>query len=183
MIPGLEGRFAWTPAGEEEPAVTLGLLRDDEGREVWPRYRIRNIGGLMGGGDPEDNRDAPPGRLGEIARLSQRRGKSVTFSGAIQARTLLELREAEADLRAAFAAMTEGRMDATWHPSNTEFDAVPPKFFEARALTCEVVDVQEAQGWERAFVIGLRMGDPRYFDEETERHEVSIRETNTAVGW
>jgi hypothetical protein len=180
MIAGKEGRHAWTPAGAEDAAVTLGLIRDDEGKEVWPRYRIRRIGGLSSGGDGEDNRDPRAGSAGEIARHSQRRGKSVTYEGVIEARGLKEMREARDALVAAFDSLDEGRMDVTWHPSNVEFAGETPKFYEARALTCEVVEELQGRRWVWPFVIGLRMSDRRHFDEETEIYTVELAETATA---
>ena len=178
MIGGLEAIHAWTPPGEEAAAVELGRVYDARGTLVWPRYELRVITGLGSLGDPEDNRDRPPGQAREIARLSERRGKTVVYEGPIKAQTLKELREAEADLRAAFAdEETEGRMDVSWHPLDTQWEGVPAKFYEARALTVDIVDKQEGQRWVRWFVVSVRLSDGRYFDEETERHEVSFRET------
>lgn len=183
MLLGIEARHAWTPPGASEPAITLNRIKDDAGAPVWPRYRVRRISGLMGLGEPEDQRDRPVGRLGEIVRRSNRRGKTAVFEGAIQARTLLELREAEADLRAAFNDLEgEGRMDVTPHPDNAALAAVPPVFYEARALTCDIIDVQGGRTWERLFVVGLRLGDPRYFSEGTSIEEVAT-ETNTPMAF
>lgn len=178
MIPGVEGIHAWTPPGASEPAIELNRIKADDGSPVWPRYPVRAIPGLKSLADPEDNRDRPPGRRGELTRLSERRGKTVVYEGAIEARSLLELVEGDAALRAAFAEIsTEGRMDVFWHPLLAAFSAVPPKFYEARALTCDIVDVQNSKRWERLFVIGLRNGDGRYFDEESLTHVVEITKT------
>jgi hypothetical protein len=70
-------------------------------------------------------------------------------------------------------------MDVYWHELNTEFEDETPKFYEAKCLTCDIPDSQETKGWQRLFVIGLWMYDPRHFDEETEVSEVEIEETNT----
>jgi hypothetical protein len=184
MIAGIEGIHAWTPPGAGAAAIELGRILDDTGKPVWPRYTIKQITGLRSIGDPEDNRDRPPGRAIEIARRSQRRGKTVVYEGRIKARTLIQLEEACAALSAAFDDLSaEGRMDVDWHPLYTAAAAIPAKFFEARALTCEIVDVQDADGWERSYVVGLRMGDRRYFDEATDVHKVEIKETNKAVVW
>lgn len=164
LLPGVEGIFAWTPPGDTEPAVELNRLKADDGSPVWPRYRVKRITGLNGTGEPESNYDRPPGRALEIPRRSERRGKTAVFEGLIEARTLVQLREAEADLRAAFDALSgEGRIDAFWHPLLEDFEDVPPKYFEARSLTCEIAEVQESKTWTRSFVIGLRLGDRRYF--------------------
>lgn len=184
MIPKIEGIHAWTPPGASEPAIELGRTHDDTGDPVWPRFKLTRVTGLGSTGEPEDNRDRPVGRGNETARLSQRRGKTVVYEGEVEARSLLELREAEALFGAAFDDLQrEGRMDASWHPLLAAFAAVPAKFFEARAMTADIIDMQTTTQWDRPFVVGLRMGDRRYFDEETEKHAVSITKTNTAVSW
>lgn len=184
MIWGIEGHHAWTPPGEDRAAIELGRLFDDRGDAVWPHFKLRRVGGLMSLGDPEDNRDIPVGRIGELTRLANRRGKTVTYEGDIIARTLIELRTGEATLRAAFAEQsTEGRMDVSPHVLNTAFRDVPPKFFTARALIAEVIDEQGSSRWSRPFVVGLRMGDPRYFDEETESYSLTIAATDTTYAF
>jgi len=183
-IAGIEGIHAWTPPGAGAAAVELGRVKDVGGALVWPRYELRGISGLGSLGDPEDNRDQPPGQSREIVRLSERRGKTVVYEGPIKARNLRELRQAEADLRAAFAEEElEGRMDVSWHPLDTQWVGVSEKFYLARALTCDIADKQEDRRWVRWFVVGVRLGDARYFDEETEAHSVKIEKTNTAVSW
>jgi hypothetical protein len=164
--------------------IVLGRAHDDAGEPVWPRFKLQRITGLGSTGEAEDNRDRPPGQNRETPRLSRRRGKSVVYEGEVKARSLLELREAEAMFSAAFDGLeTEGRMDVSWHPLLAEFAAVPAKFYEARALTADIVDVQGTTQWDRPFVVGLRMSDRRYFDEETESHSVEVKETNTEVSW
>lgn len=178
MILGIEARHSWTPTGAVKPAVTLNEIRDDEGSEVWPRFRLRRVSGLHGIGDPEDRRDPKVGGIGEIPRLSQRRGRTPTYEGAIQARTLAELREGAQTLRDAFSGMGEGRMDVSAHPDNPELESLPSVFYEARALTCEIPDAQATKRYQRLFVIALRQSDPRHFDEETEASERALEETN-----
>lgn len=185
MIWGLEGHHAWTPPGALEPAIVLNRSHDDAGKPIWPRYTLVEVPGLMGLGDAEAINDAKVGRPGENARLSQRRGKSVGYVGMVQARSLRALRLAESALREAFAdCATEGRMDVSPHPGNVEFEDDPPKFFFARALGLDDPDAQgpptaKTFGYERTFVLGLRMSDARYFDDETFSHAVTISKTNT----
>lgn len=182
IIAGIEGIHAWTPPGAGAALIELGRKLDDSGGKVWPRYEIVRISGLTSTGEPEDNRDRPPGRALEISRRSQRRGKTVTYEGLIKARTLIQLREAEAALRAAFDALaTEGRMDVSWHPLYAAAESIPPKFYEARALTCEIAEVQEGERWDRSYVVGLRMGDRRYFDAEIHTASASITETEVGA--
>lgn len=172
MIRGLEARHLWTPPGLAEPALTLNKRIDDSGDVVFPHYRVDEIGGLMGLGDIEEANDPKVGADGENARLTRRRGKSVSYSGLVRARSGDDLREAEADLRAAFEdATAEGRMDVVLHPMHPKFGSELPKFYLARALGLECGDVQGPPtattfGFERGFVLGLRMSDPHYFDSE-----------------
>jgi hypothetical protein len=150
----------------EASALTLGLLTDDSEKRVWPRYALKTVSGLHSLGEAEDNRDPAVGRIGEITRASEGRGKLVTYEGWIQARSLLSLRQADAAMREAFSERDgEGRMDVTWHPLNEEFAAESAKFYEARVLGLDIVDVQENMRYERRFLLVLRMSDPRYFTD------------------
>lgn len=175
MIAGIEGIHAWTPPGAEGAAIELGRIKDDEGTPVWPRFELVRVTGPGSLGEPEDNRDRPPGAAREIIRHSERRGKSIAYEGTLKARDVFELRQAEEEFRAAFDDLEgEGRMDVSWHPLLAAFAEVPPKFFEARALTADIVDTQDTRNFERPFVVGLRASDRRYFDEESEVHSVTI---------
>jgi hypothetical protein len=181
MIGGIEALHFWTPPGALTPAITLGAVKaPTTGVLIWPRYKLTRVSGLHSLGDPQDNRDLLVGRIGEISRLSKRRGKTVVYEGTITARNLLELRTAEQDLRAAFFDLDfEGRMDVAWHEDNAEFAAIAPKFYEARPLACEVIDEQGSAHFNRPFVLSLRMSDPRYFDEESESDVATVTNTNT----
>lgn len=184
MIGKSEAIHAWTPPGAAEPAIELGRVKDDAGALIFPCFTIKRLTGFGSVGDPEDNRDRPPGQQREQPRKSLRRGKTITYEGTLKARSLLELREAEALFTAAFDDLSaEGRMDAFWHPkllaARPAFAAIPPKFYEAKALTADIIDTQESQGWWRSYVVGLRMSDRRYFDEESEVHSVTLTNTNT----
>jgi len=189
MIAGIEGLHAWTPPGASEPAVVLGqrsglLLAsgsgsgDDVGA---PRLKIVEVGGLHALSPTEDNRDPRIGDIGSTARPSERREKSVTYTGVLEAETLRELREGEQLLRDAFAEVNrEGRMDVAWHPDNDEFADAPPVFYEARPVLCEIVDRQVNKRWHRPVVIGLVLGDPRHFEADA-AHSVEIKESDLAV--
>lgn len=159
-------------------------MKDDAGSEIFPCFTIKRLTGFGSVGDPEDNRDRPPGQPREQPRKSLRRGKTATYEGLVKARSLFELREAEALFTAAFDDLAaEGRMDVSWHPkllvARPAFAAIPPKFYEAKALTADIIDTQESQRWWRSYVVGLRMSDRRYFDEESEMHTVEVKNTNT----
>lgn len=168
----------------ELPAVTLGLLTDDANVQVWPRHTIKTISGLHSIGEPENRADLPVRRMGEIGRLSYRRGKTVSYEGWIKAKTLRSLREAEAAFRAAFADEgAEGRMYVTPHPLNPDWSGVPQKFYVARSLGAEVVDSQDTENYKRRYLVALRLHDPRYFDEETEIHTATTAESLTSYSF
>lgn len=157
-------------------ARSIPLKRtDDLGAEVFPRYWVDHIGGLQGGGESGDRRDNKVRAQGEIPRRSFRRGKTITYEGLTQAPTRAELRQAEADLSAAFDDQeTEGLMVVTPHPL---YDASGDyRYYPARALTCEIDDVltfspnrPNTRGHESPFVIALRnarAGGVSYFDQD-----------------
>ncbi len=165
MFPGIEGRHAWIPPGEDDPVIVLNKPVNDAGNaDVWPCFKVRRVTGLYSLGDPQDVRDNRVGADGEIPRMSRRRGKTVVYEGTIKARTRLELLTARDTLIAAFNDMTgEGTMVGSWHPLNTEFDGEDPRYFKARALTCEVIDEQTTTKHERPFVLSLRMSDAKFY--------------------
>lgn len=168
MIAGIEGRHAWTPPDAGAAAVVLGRVLDDAGKAVWPHYKLDSVSGLHSLGDSEDNRDKKVGQIGENPRLSQRRGKTITYEGWIRARSLKSLREADSDLREAFAEQSgEGRMDVSWHPLNAEFAGEEARFYEARALGVEIIDTQQSMRYERKFLVVVRTSDPGYFENVT----------------
>lgn len=181
MIGGKEAIHAWTPPGADEPAIELNRVKDDAGVAVWPRIRITEIDGLMSSGDPQDVRDLPVGRSAEIARKSLRRGKSPIYTCRIEARSLLELRTFEEEIRTAFQdQIGEGRMDVFWHPLNNEFADAPSVFYEARVLACNILDRQAGGTWYRNLVIGFRQSDARHFETETGiTAEATIVNSNT----
>ncbi len=182
MLPGKEGLHSWTPPGATKAAVTLGERTDAKGKPVWPWFKIRAIPGLRSQGEAEDNADAKVGGLGLTPRRGERRGRTIVYECTIKARSLRELREAEDTLQAAFAGIGSiGRMDCTWHALNKEFEDAPPVFYEAKCLTCDIPDQQETQTWDRLFVVGFRLYDPRHSEVESKEHTFAISKTNVAV--
>lgn len=147
---------------------------DDSGAILLPRYKAESITGLQSLGDSEDVRDLAVGREGEIPRRSFRRGKTITYEGLTQAETLAELRQAEADLRAAFDDQRDEKI--MWvdpHPGYDDSGAA--RFFRARSLALEDPDEQGpprgiVNGYERPFALSVRCSDRRYYDgaEQTE---------------
>ena len=183
-----QGRAKYTGTANESkstyeaPAITFGLLTDDAGTKLWPNLKLKTIGGLLSLGESEDNRDKRLGDVGEITRLSSRRGKSITYEGWIRARTDKSMREQSDLLREAFAEQsTEGVMEVQPHPLHPELSLVPQVFYGARALGVEIVDVQESKFWTRRFVAALRTSDPRYFEPSTQIAKATVANTNTSV--
>jgi hypothetical protein len=171
-IGGIEALHSFTPPSASEPAITLGQLP----------YRLTGISGLSSLGESEANSDPIVGGIGERGRLSQRRSKTVAYEGRIIASSMLELRNAESALRTAFGDdSAEGRIDITAHPDNAELAGETPKFYEARALNCDIYDSQSTKSFTRSFVVGVRAGDPRVWDAEPQSVDLSISKTATAV--
>ena len=76
-------------------------------------------------------------------------------------------------------------MDVSPHPLNEAFAEEPAKFYTARPLALDISDEQpspfgDSMGFERVFLLALRMGDPRYFDEASETlGPLTLVKTNT----
>lgn len=172
-LPGLEAIHAWTPPGASAPVIELNRRKDDAyALPVFPQYRVQKLGGWGSLGEPSASNDPRVGRDGEIPRRGRRRGKTTTVEGDVIAKSRSEMRQAEADLRAAFADITrEGRMDVSLHANNP--DAPYSRFFNARAVALEIDDTLVSPtrslsgGWERPFVLALRWSDARYFGDST----------------
>ncbi len=158
--------------------VALNRLVDDAGAAVWPRVELTSIGRSLG--DAEDITDKRVGVQGEIARLSERAGLTRAYSGFVKARTVAEFRAYEDVLAAAFDDQGIGRMDVEWHPDASAFASEVPKFYEARALDCQIGDptatLHPVTG---TFVLALRSHDPRHFEAVDASVSASLVNTNT----
>lgn len=156
-IPGIEGLHTW------DSIVTLNV-KDGS----FPRYKLRRINGLRSKPESDDNRDATPGRIGEIAYPSLLRGKTVTYEGDIEALSLDSLRRAESDLLLAFGTNEVRQMALTFHPLYAP-GAGLAYYYEARCVQVEVPDEQTAGAftapspYKRPFTVALRLLDPRIY--------------------
>lgn len=161
MIGGVEAIHDW--AG----GVTLNDRADGP-----PFYRVRRIDGLQASADFEPPTDPAMGRIGEVARLGDRGGRTLTYEGEIVATDLVEMREMASDLVAAFSGTDEQRMDVSKHPSYTGL--IPDRFYHARPVECTVDDEQVtnpwrvSRGYERAYSLTLRLSDPRFYEPGAE---------------
>lgn len=182
VLPFFDGDFAgcqWSGTPHDStseslaPSVRLNYNVDDAGTPVYPRYKLDTIGGLYGGGDSGDRRDSRVGAQGEIPRTSKRRGKTITYTGLIQAQDRGDLEGAAQALLDAFDDQdSEGLMVVTPHPTYDSSGHF--RYFNAKALIVDVTDqlaspFRVTRGHEWPFVVSLRnarAGGVSYYDQD-----------------
>lgn len=154
---GLEAIHTWD-------ADDAAFLMND--KDNWPMVKVRKIDGLRSLAEMDAVSDAKSGKLGEFPRASVRSGRTVVYSGSVMARSLAGLRELEANMLAAFNANSEKEMLIQPSPY---YDTGSRKF-SARAVDLQIPDEQTAPptalsyGYERDFILTLRLSDPRLYD-------------------
>jgi hypothetical protein len=158
---GLEARHSW---GE--------LAMND--LTVWPRYKLDDISGLHDLPDSDEAADGGYSRTGEVPRSSFLRGKTVVYSGRVQAETQASLKVARSALISAVASRQVGRMDVTPHPDYADGG----QFFHARPISCVCPDKAikpnaMPTAYQRPFVVSFRLFDPRIYDAEAQLFESS----------
>lgn len=170
---GLEALHEWWVNG-----APGGLVLNTPREDGYPRYRLRKIGGLHSLPEGDDNRDTRQGAIGEKARPSLPRGKTVTYEGDVQALTLPSLRLACDDLRFTFGdRRAEARMDV--RPAEGS-ELGRWLFYRARATSLEIDEEQtfrathQPSPWVRPFVLTLRMGDPRFVEEQLQTTTANV---------
>lgn len=183
FVPGIEARHTWQPA-DGDPFSLGGV--DFVARNLWPNYRMQKIEGRHDKADLEDKRDPATARLGEIARRTLKRGKTEAWTGTVRARSLPELRAGVSALAAAFTGDDEGEM--TIH-APASYPGLPDFTYRARCTAFSAPDeqtrgpdAQETGGWERDFVLTLRLSDPRYFSA-IERQATAPAPSFSPSGW
>lgn len=167
-VSGIEARHTW--AGK----LTLNDLTGP-----FPRYRVVPQG-LYALGELEDIREGATGRRGEVPRPSFRRGKTVTYTGWVEALDLDSLRQAQAAVAAAFDVTEEQQMVIARDAALSNDVA----FYWARCVMADpgvddtqtvaetnTVPVHAAGGinrkiaaYVRPLTIALRLSDPRIYD-------------------
>lgn len=157
--PGLEGRHQWLSA-----VAGLSAMLND--LAAVPRIKVDKIPGFYSAADAEDNRQAKTGRRGDLVLPSYTRGKTITYEGRVQARSLIECREVAAGLRGAVAERNlEGTMEITYHPDY----ATGVWHYEARVIAFDEDEEFTAPRthpkgpWQHRFVLSLRMSDDRFY--------------------
>jgi hypothetical protein len=175
MIVGLEGRHSCG-------LMTLNNLT------TWPRFKLEGIPGLRSLPDFDPIQDAATGRIGEVPRLGERRGKSITYEGVLQALTLLSFREMSALMPSHLASTDELKWIAAPHPSDPNKTVLPTRFFHARTVEATVSETwhehmrTKERGFIAPFSVVLRLSDPRYYHGDEKVYQSSTLATTTAWG-
>lgn len=154
VVPGQEARH------------TIGsIVAGDLG--VWPRFRIRDIIGLRASPDGEVAADPAIGRVGELRRRRERRGKTVAYELTVEGRNLHEWRRGQALAQGVFAADGELQVTIAQHPSLV--GRVPAVTYRASVASMEAATEEPASphgphaGYEQDIALALRMHDPRFY--------------------
>lgn len=154
-VPGLDAKHTWNG----------GLVLNDDLLTPY-HYALSEIGNWRSLPDTELAADPAISRHGEIARSSKRRGKTIAYTGAVVARTGPDMHEGADKLLAEFFDTEVGEMLVT------PFAGVggPSYFYLARPLSIVSDDkwvvgphASRSGGWERAFVLSMRMDDARFY--------------------
>jgi hypothetical protein len=173
MILGLEGIHTFND-------LTLNDLSD------YPRYKLTSIVGLRSTADFDPVADEAITRKGEIPRLGERTGKSITYEGVIECQNHLDLLQMSEALGTAFDTTDELRMDSEPHADYDGEDELPSRFFFARPISCDVSEEYAdsvnllTKGYELPFSIVLRLSDPRYY--WTDAEDTAEDDTPSALG-
>jgi len=149
---GLEAEHGWNG---------VVLNRKNE----FPRYNLHRINGLHARAESDDPRDMVKGGIGELPFPANPKGKTIVYTGTIEAASLPSLRTAINTLKAAFSdrrneywmtvAPPAGRGGVSWAYIGT-------------VLACDVDD-EQVRGMSavyihaRTFSISIRQSDPRYY--------------------
>src|SRR5262245_23464158 len=152
------------PGGLECKHTVNGLILGDQA--ATPRYKLDRITGIHSLPETDDDRRPRTAFLGEVTYPSYPRGKTVVYEGRIQATTLDNMRRMANNLRAACSERSvEQQVLITPHSSWGSDDWG----YYARVLQLDLDDEQitspyHARGpYQRGFVLGLRMSDPRFY--------------------
>jgi len=157
-VPGLDATHVWNS--------TITLQGDSDAILTPPYYLIRKIPGWRSTPDTEDSAETAQGRVGEIDRATKRAGKTVAYECVCVGRTPLQMHEGMDALLEAFQDTTPGEMVVS--PFTSSFGS--SYFYRARALA--LISDEEwiagpshtrSGGWERAFILSLRMHDPHLY--------------------
>lgn len=167
-LPGLSAKHTWR-GGQF-------VLGDNQG--ALPRYKVKNIKGLWSTPDSDDNRRRRYAQPGEYATAGAVGGKTIVYSGFVQASTMVELEYACNLLKAAHyhdpqlseAQMVIARNAAVGGHSYQ---------FTARLVQVEIDDEQtfaatdRPSPWQRPFTASFRLSDPRIYVTDAQYQQSS----------
>lgn len=171
-IPGLEAYRVWTTGHRSGLTATL----NDWAATGW-RVILEDITGEHGSADAEDSRSKKLGRIGENRGPVYLGGRTLAYTGRIEATTVLNLRAAELALEAAFEERDlPGTMRLYWAweaigPTPGPEGPGPHWYLTGRVIDYQP-DEQQTTGndaiwpYQRAFTLGIRCDDPRRYWHE-----------------
>ncbi len=158
-VPGLDATHVWNNA--------VTLQGDSDAILTPPYYLIRKIDGWRSLPDTEDSAETAQGRSGEIPRSTRRAGKTVAYECVCVGRTPLQMHEGMDALLEAFQD-TDPDGEMVVSPFTASFGS--SYFYRARVLALISDDEwiagpshTRSGGWERAFIVSLRMHDPHFY--------------------
>jgi hypothetical protein len=158
-VPGLDASHIWNNA--------ITLQGDSDAILTPPYYLIRKLDGWRSLPDTEDSAETAQGRPGEIPRATRRAGKTVAYECVCVGRTPIQMHEGMDALLEAFQD-TDPDGEMVVSPFTASFGS--SYFYRARVLALISDDEwiagpshTRSGGWERAFIVSLRMHDPHFY--------------------
>jgi hypothetical protein len=157
-LPGLSATHNWRD----------GLIVFGDNQGALPRFKLDSIKGLWSTPDSDDNRRPLYGQMGEYPTPARIGGKTIVYTGRLQAADLGELEYwAQIFKHAQHTGpqLPVADMVITRHPDLGGHDYR----FTGRLVQAEMDDEQDAAAnasptpWQRGFVVSFRLGDPRIY--------------------
>lgn len=152
----VEGTNTSVPRGVEALFEYNGIVLND--RSTIDKYRITHIDGLDDA-DLRDSREDNPAQHGEAALDAFYSGRSIAFTGQIEAYTLSKLRDMQLALRTAFADLTEKPLYFLTNNTDTDHYINCRKYSKIQMGEAQA----HASAFFRDFVITVRASDPRFY--------------------
>jgi hypothetical protein len=161
-VPGIEALHKWTSGHRLAPTVTL----NDYSATPW-RVTLTNIDGLHGRAPIDDARDPHRGRGGSRVGPGREQDRTITYTGVIQAKTAISLRQAEQAIDEAFE---ERDLEGVMQIIIAGAIGTPVDYwaFTGRLLSFDPDDQQQhnAQAtwpYQRGFTFAVVCSDPRVY--------------------
>lgn len=160
------------PLGLEAKHLLRLVTLNDRGRvlssdpTVYPWFELTDVTGLHDKAESDQPIDPLTGRIGEVKRRSQLRGKNVTYSGVAKALNMPSMRAAVTLLRNDASNENDLTVAISPHPA---WGTIALSYFaHPAAFTCDEswssVEIGSVPTvYQRPFVLTMRQHDPRYF--------------------